>query len=220
MDPSCAEAYECRGESYYLLLDKVKASNDFKKYLELEGANLDAETKKNFVDRIIQGTSAESNTGKSDTGKSDTAELDTAELDTDEADTGEQDALDLMCQKLGIGEVNELLKALFIVMGLQYAIIIGCGISERNLTFGVAIREFFVKVIFLVIIIAANAMGNLNALNELDIRDIIIAIILVHEVLSILENAERLGIPVPDWLKNLLQNIKNTVLGIFGNRRE
>lgn len=189
-DENCAEAYEFRGESYYLLSEYKKASEDFKKYLELDGANLDAETKKYFADRINQGNS------------------------------GGFGNLDEICETLGIGSVNKLLKTLFIVMSLQYAIIIGCGIRERNLTGSTAASELAVKAIFIVIIIVANAMENIDALSEFDIRDIVIAIILVHELLSILENAERLGIPVPDWLKNLLKNIKNKIAELVGGRKE
>lgn len=210
IDPNYAEAYEYRGECYYSLSDYEKASEDFKKYLELDGDNLDEKTKENFTSRIID---------------SETFESGTYESETYESETYEQDTMDLICDKLEIGHVNKLLKALFIVMGLEYAIIIGCGISEGNLTVGVAVREFAIKIIFLIIVIVANSLENLSALSDFEVRDTMIAIILIHELLSVLENAERLGIPVPDWLKNLLQNIKDAVNDLFqkvfgGNNRQ
>lgn len=210
-----AEAYEYRGECYYRLPDYEKASEDFKKYLELDGDNLDEKTKENYTSRIIE----------SETSESETSESETYESETSESETYEQDTLDLICDKLGIGYVNRLVKALFIVMGLQYAIIIGCGISEGNLTVGVAARELAIKIIFLIIIIVANSFEYLEALSDFEVRDTIIAIILIHELLSVLENAERLGIPVPDWLKNLLQNIKDAISDLVnkifgGNNRQ
>lgn len=215
-----AEAYQFRGESYYSLHNYKKAAADFEKYLELE-EDIDETTRQSYLEKIKLAKTTKPDTSKLDDSELEDTELDDSELDDAELDDSELGTLGKICKETGIGHVNKLLKALFIVMTLEYMIIICCGIKERNLTAGVAARGFVIKIILLIIVIVANAMEEVDALGEFDIRDVVIAIILIHEVLSILENAERLGIPVPDWLKNLLQNIKDGITDfikrIFGS---
>ena len=220
-----AEAYQFRGESHYSLHDYKKAAADFEKYLELD-EDIDEITRQSYLEKIKLAKTTKPDTSKLDDSELDDSELDDTELDDTELDDSELDDSELgtlgkICKEAGIGHVNKLLKALFIVMALEYMIIICCGIKERNLTAGGAARGFAIKIILLIIVIVANAMEEVDALDEFDIRDVVVAIILIHEVLSILENAERLGIPVPDWLKNLLQNIKDGITDfikrIFGS---
>ncbi len=198
MDKTFATAYKWRGETYLSLPEDTAANKyenalkDFTKYLELE-KDIDEEIKSEYEQKI---------------------EMCKTELKNSNI-FGYSDNLVENLNESGIlGEVNGILKILLIVMILDYLIIIGCGIYEKNLTGGVAARYLALKIIFLLIIMVANALDESETIG-MQIRNFIVAIILVHELLSILENAERLGIPVPDWLKNLLQNIKERISRVF-----
>ena len=203
-----ASAYMWRGESYFKLGESRNARDDFTKYLELE-EDIDEDTKNEYI-RKIEICENDIN----DTEDTDTEDTDTDDTDTDSDTSTSNEVVNYLNEAGMFGEVNGLLKVLLIVMALEYAIIIGCEIYEKNLTAGIAAGNFVMKIIFLIIIMVANSLDE-AAIVDIKIKNFIIAMILVHELLSILENAERLGIPVPDWLKNLLQNIKEKIKGIF-----
>ena len=106
-------------------------------------------------------------------------------------------------------------------MILEYLMFIGCGLHERTLTGKAAAQEFAIKIIFLMFIMLAKALENWKFLEELEIRNATIAVILVLEFTTLLKGAkERLGIPVPDSIMNLVQTIedgiKEKLRSIFG----
>ena len=187
-----SDAYKFRGECYYSLNQREKASDDFKEYLKLEREKLDEETIKHYEGIIIPD------------------------------DPNILERLERVCEQLGIGKLNDLLKTLLIVMGLEYAIIIGCGIREGNLTVGVVASKFGIKIILLIFIMVANALEKLEALSGWEIRNAVIAVILVRELLSVIKNS--LGMPVPDWLKDLSNyidaKIEDILRKIFGPRQQ
>lgn len=212
-NPTEASAYMWRGESYFSLGENKKARDDFTKYLELE-EDLDEKTKNEYIEKIVLCENAIEDEGDTNIDTDDTdIDTDDTDIDSDKEDSSNE-VVKYLNESGMFGEVNSLLKVLLIVMTLEYAIIIGCGIYEKNLTVGIAAGNFIMKIIFLIIIMVANSLDEAKMI-DINIRNFIIAIILIHELLSILENAERLGIPVPDWLKNLLQNIKEKIKGLF-----
>ncbi|MBR2519075.1 MAG: tetratricopeptide repeat protein [Selenomonadaceae bacterium] len=198
VDVNHAEAYARRGETYFTLAnpDYEQAQDDFQKYLELAGKNLDEETKELYEDKIKKCENA-------------IRSSDPTEKINEAAD------------KLGVGDVNYLLKFLIVVMILEYLMFIGCGLHERTLTGKAAAQEFAIKIIFLMFIMLAKALENWKFLEELEIRNATIAVILVLEFTTLLKGAkERLGIPVPDSIMNLVQTIedgiKEKLRSIFG----
>ena len=94
----------------------------------------------------------------------------------------------------GLGEVDNFLKALLLTMGIYSAVIIIIGIREKNSKY---IGTFIITnaVILLLLMLA----------KELDGRNIFIVLAVGYMLIELLKKAELLGIPVPEWIKNLLQ---------------
>ena len=185
-DSNHAEAYKSLAELYHEQNEPEKASDNAKKYLELNGQNLDEDTKKYYEDMIIPDKPS---------------------------------VLDSIVKYFT--EANDLLIALFIVIAFDYATTIGCNIKNGTLTVGVATREFAARVIIpLLIIYVISAMeNNLSKLKSLEIKYWAIILVLIYQLFSIIESAERLGLPVPDWLKNLVRSIKEWLENIWTRLR-
>ena len=105
------------------------------------------------------------------------------------------------------------------LMTLEYFLSIGCSSREGNLTAGVAARNLGIKAILLVIVFVVSALNESEVSVGVNLLTVTMAIILVNELMSVLEKAERLGMPVPEWLKNFIQKIRDIITGIFGGTR-
>ena len=186
IDSTQASAYQNLADLYHERNEPKKASDNAKKYLELDGKNLDEETYKDYEGMIIPE---------------------------------EPNIWDSIIKYFV--EANELLKALFIVIAFDYATTIGCNIKNGTLTGGVTVREFAARVIIpLLIIYVIGAMeNNLEKLKSLEIKYWAIILVLIYQLFSIIENSERLGLPVPDWLKNLVRSIKEWLENIWTRLR-
>ena len=115
-----------------------------------------------------------------------------------------------------IGEINELFVGLLIVAIIEYLLTISRhGIRERNLTIGVVAGHFAIIIIFFIIVFVVDKLQD-NLINNGIIINATIAMFLMWELLLIVDNAERLGVPVPEGLKELLRNIINKIKGFFG----
>ena len=196
--PAFPNSYRWRGESYYNLGEYEKAKVDFEKFLENE-KNPNEETKKYYEDKIDKCQKA---------------------IDSDAIFKSNElvEYWDKSIEKFNeseiFGEVNKLLKVLLGAMVFCYVLIIARSSHEGTLTLGGAVRDLLVKFILLLIIIAANALDESEAIG-VKVRNTVMAMILAYEVSDIVDNAKRLGFPVPDWLDELLKKIKEGIKSIF-----
>ena len=111
-----------------------------------------------------------------------------------------------------IGALDFLSISLLIAMFVAYILTIISYKVDNSLTALKAIQEFGSILLILLVVVVINAIAKVIG----SIRDIFIAAILVYELLFISEKAGALGIPVPEWLKNLLQNIIDSINRIRG----
>ena len=198
--PAFANAYRGRGECYYALEKYDKALEDFEKYLKYAGGTISDITKRNYE-----------------------AKIDYCKEHKDL--TNPPSPPNLWILEI-LNEINMPLKILFGVMALEYLLAICCEQRAGNLTLGSAVLNLLVKIILLVFVLVANALENLDieALNSLPIRNLVIAMLLACELSALIEKADLLGAPVPDWLKSIAQTINQSVRGvferIFGGRRQ
>lgn len=111
------------------------------------------------------------------------------------------------CQWLG--GIDGLLTALIAFMVVDYISGVSCAIVEHKLSSSIGAKGIFQKVLILMLVGVANALdtyiieGNAELL-----RTAVIFFYLSNEGISILENSVRLGLPVPDKLKNILEQLK------------
>ncbi len=109
------------------------------------------------------------------------------------------------CKTLGC--FDNLLTTLIIFISMDYITGIMKAIINKKLSSEVGFKGIFKKV--LIIFMVALATGLDTLLNNSGIRYIVIIFYIVNEAISIIENAVKLGIPVPNKIKETLINLKN-----------
>ncbi|WP_443864017.1 phage holin family protein [Fusobacterium ulcerans] len=106
-----------------------------------------------------------------------------------------------------IGGFDTLIKALLIMMVLDYITGVAKGFKNKNANSNRAYKGLRKKMIVLVIIVAATQMDMI--LKGVGIRTLVLMFYTATEFLSILENAAILGIPIPEKLKIALEQCRD-----------
>ena len=105
-----------------------------------------------------------------------------------------------------LGGWDMLLYALLVCIIIDYISGIYCAIIEKKLSSAVGFQGIAKKVFILVLVGMAHMLGQ--ALGLEFIRNMVICFYLANEGISILENAGKTGIPVPQKLKDILIQLK------------
>lgn len=105
------------------------------------------------------------------------------------------------------------LKALLTFMVLDHILGVLCGFKEKKLSSEVAFKGIFKKVTILIIVAVAVVVDGIAGANSA-IRGITIFFYVALEGISIFENAGRMGVPIPEKLKDALVQLKE------GNKKE
>ena len=106
-----------------------------------------------------------------------------------------------------VGGVDGLMTALLVLMVMDYVTGIMCAINDRKLSSAVGFRGICRKVlIFLLVgvahIVDLHVVGSGSAL-----RGAVVCFYLSNEGVSMLENAAHLGLPIPEKLKAILEQL-------------
>ena len=106
-----------------------------------------------------------------------------------------------------VGGVDGLMTALLIFMVLDYITGLMCAIADKKLSSAVGFRGICRKVlIFLLVgvahIVDLHVVGSGSAL-----RGAVVCFYLSNEGVSMLENAAHLGLPIPEKLKAILEQL-------------
>jgi toxin secretion/phage lysis holin len=106
-----------------------------------------------------------------------------------------------------LGGLDGLLYALIAFTAIDYVTGVMCAITDRKLSSEIGFKGIFKKIItFMLVavghIIDQRLIGSGNAF-----RTAIICFYISNEGISILENAARIGLPVPKKLKEILQQL-------------
>lgn len=106
-----------------------------------------------------------------------------------------------------IGGVDGLMTALIILMVLDYVTGIMCAIVDKQLSSAIGFKGIFKKVLIVMLvgvahIVDLHVVGTGEAL-----RSAVICFYLSNEGVSVLENAGRLGLPIPEKLKAILAQL-------------
>ena len=106
-----------------------------------------------------------------------------------------------------LGGCDGLLYTLLAFVVLDYITGIMCAIADHKLSSGVGFRGIFRKVL----IFALVGVGHLLDIQVLDsvgvLRTAVIFFYLSNEGVSLLENAAHLGLPIPEKLKAVLEQL-------------
>ena len=106
-----------------------------------------------------------------------------------------------------LGGADGLLIALIVLAVLDYMTGVMCAIADKKLSSAVGARGIFKKVLIFALvgvghIVDSHVLGNGGA-----IRSAVIFFYLSNEGISILENASHIGLPVPEKLKSILEQL-------------
>ena len=108
-----------------------------------------------------------------------------------------------------LGGYDGFLYALIAFVVIDYILGVMCAILEKHLSSDVGARGIFKKVVIFSLvgiahIIDQNIIGDGGV-----IRTAVIFFYLSNEGISIIENATRLGLPIPEKLRDVLEQLKD-----------
>lgn len=106
-----------------------------------------------------------------------------------------------------LGGVDGFLYALIAFVVIDYITGVMCAISDKSLSSEVGFRGICRKVLIFILVGVGNLL-DVYILGEASVlRTAVIFFYLSNEGVSLLENAFRLGLPIPEKLKEILQQL-------------
>lgn len=107
-----------------------------------------------------------------------------------------------------LGGADGFLYALIAFVVIDYLTGIMASILEQRLSSEVGFRGILKKILTFVLVGVANIIDSYLIGNGSAIRTAVIFFYISNEGISILENATRIGLPIPERLKNVLEQLK------------
>ncbi len=108
-----------------------------------------------------------------------------------------------------LGGCDGLLYALLVFVVIDYLTGVMCAVSDRKLSSAVGFKGICRKVLILLLVGLAHVLDTQVLNTPGVIRTAVIFFFLANDGLSILENAAHLGLPVPEQLKAVLEQLHN-----------
>ena len=106
-----------------------------------------------------------------------------------------------------LGGMDGLLIALVVLMAIDYVTGVACAIIERKLSSAVGFKGLFKKILILALVGVANILDTKVLGSSGAIRGMVICFYVSNEGVSVIENAARIGLPVPEKLKEILAQL-------------
>ncbi|QOV18198.1 phage holin family protein [Blautia liquoris] len=122
--------------------------------------------------------------------------------------------IDLACSVVGgvvgwfLGGYDGLLYALLVFVIADYVTGVLCAIADRKLSSTVGFKGIAGKVLIFLLVGIGNVLDVQILGNGSAIRTAVIFFYISNEGISLLENAGHLGLPIPEKLKNVLEQLK------------
>ena len=110
---------------------------------------------------------------------------------------------------LFLGEADGFLYALIVFVICDYITGVMGAISDKKLSSAVGFRGICRKVLIFILVGIANVI-DINVLGQVGVlRTAVIFFYISNEGLSLIENAAHLGLPIPEKLKDALEQLHN-----------
>ena len=106
-----------------------------------------------------------------------------------------------------LGGTDGLLTALIVLSGLDYLTGVLCAVLEKKLSSAVGFRGICRKALIFVLVGVGHVLDTRVAGSGAAMRTAVICFYLSNEGISLLENVARLGLPVPERLKEALKQL-------------
>lgn len=126
-------------------------------------------------------------------------------------DNAVKNILAAVCAAAGFvfGDLNGLMIALIALIILDYISGVIAAIVEKKLSSEVGAKGIAKKIFMLLIVAVANIV-DINVIGEGHVlKSVTIVFYIANECISLIENAGRLGVPVPKKLLDVLEQLKN-----------
>ena len=107
-----------------------------------------------------------------------------------------------------IGGNDGLLYALIVFVVVDYITGVLCAVVEKNLASSIGFRGIFQKVMIFLLVGIANVLDTKILGAGAMLRSAVIFFYLANEGISILENAGRMGLPIPEKMKGVFQQLR------------
>ena len=107
-----------------------------------------------------------------------------------------------------VGGYDTMMITLLLFMVIDYISGVMCGISNKDLSSEIGFKGIFKKIMIILLVGITNLLGVAIGVDGL--RYIVISFYLANEGISIIENASILGLPVPQKVKDVLEQLKNS----------
>ncbi|WP_097025429.1 phage holin family protein [Clostridium peptidivorans] len=117
------------------------------------------------------------------------------------------------CANYFFGGLDMTIKTLLLLMVLDYISGLICAGKDKTLSSSIGFKGLGKKIIILTIVALGVSIDNITGTNGI-VRSLVVFFYASMEGISILENATRAGVPVPDKLKDMLIQLKE------GNKKE
>lgn len=108
-----------------------------------------------------------------------------------------------------LGGVDGFLYALIAFVVIDYLTGLMAAIVEKKLSSEVGFKGIFKKVLIFLLVAVGNIVDQNLIGNGSVIRTAVIFFYLSNEGISIIENSSRIGLPIPEQLKNVLEQLKD-----------
>ena len=108
-----------------------------------------------------------------------------------------------------IGEFDGLYKALIMLIIADYITGVIVAIVKKQLSSEVGAKGIAKKILMLIVVAVANVLDVQIIGGGAGLRNITIIFYAANEVISLLENTGKLGLPYPPKLLDVLEQIKN-----------
>lgn len=106
-----------------------------------------------------------------------------------------------------VGGLDGLMYAIIAMVIADYITGVMLAIIDKKLSSDIGFRGIFKKVLIFVMIGIANIVDVYLIKNGSAIRTAVLFFYISNEGISILENVSRIGLPIPDKLKNVLEQL-------------
>lgn len=107
-----------------------------------------------------------------------------------------------------MGGFDGFLYALIVFVVVDYVTGVMVGILNKELSSQIGFRGIFKKVVIFSLVAVAHIIDTHVIGNGSVLRTAVIFFYLSNEGISILENAVKVGLPIPEKLKNVLEQLK------------
>jgi toxin secretion/phage lysis holin len=108
-----------------------------------------------------------------------------------------------------LGGLDGFLYALIIFVVIDYITGLMVAIVERKLSSEIGFRGIFKKVLIFLLVAVGNIIDNNLIGTGGAVRTAVIFFYISNEGISIIENSTRIGLPIPEKLKDVLEQLHN-----------